>query len=707
MALLWRGRWQVLLLTLSALVAGYIYVKQLVPVYESSSQLYVEKGGPKIIGDSLTIMSVARNYLRTQAKVIRSTPILALVEEQVDREQIETLQGVGDLVGYLKGRLRVSVGDKDDIMTVTCRSSDPEDAAALVNLVTKAYVEFHSRQKQSTADEWIQGLEKVRERRKSDLAGKTNERETFKAAHGLHSLQAGGQNVGSEQYTRLSTSHAGARLATIAAKAELDLGIAALDHMVEGEAPSGEGRGDISAVAGLGPSGVQAEISALESEIELSNLGPEHTYVKSKRRIIDGLREQARQRDREQLEKYLAILRHRYQIALETEEEIERDLQKLQARSLDLSEKVSKYAKLEAEVARDEKAVVDLDDQIKQINFTEDVGPLNIFILEKGRPNRAAVEPQVTSVMTMAGTLGLLFGIFAVFLRAVLDQRLRYVDDIRSTLDLPALADIPAVTDDGAPGHIEKKVHLDPASNVAEAYRMLRTAIFFGEPVERCRTLLVTSPELGDGKSTVVSNLAIAMAQSGQRTLILDSDLRDPSQHRAFNVDNSAGVCSAIVGQTSLDEVIFPTGIDLLELLPLGPVPPNPVEVVNSERFKDMLRTLSSRYDRVLIDSPPLLPVADGRILSAWCDSTLLVLRAGRSTRAVGNHAHEVLLHSGADILGIVLNGVKAQDNGYYFRRTVEAHGNGRNGHSKGAARRWGRKKQRMMLEREAVTNDT
>jgi capsular exopolysaccharide synthesis family protein len=213
-----------------------------------------------------------------------------------------------------------------------------------------------------------------------------------------------------------------------------------------------------------------------------------------------------------------------------------------------------------------------------------------------------------------------------------------------------------------------QKVHLSSKSIVAEAYRTIRTAVFFGAPKGEAKTILVTSPAPGDGKSTLVSNLAIAMAQAGQKTLVIDGDFRRPAQHKIFEIDQNKGLSSVLAGRHTLDEAVQSGPVKGLDILTCGPEVPNPSELLNSDVFAETLKNLSERYDRVIIDSPPVTPVADSQVLGALCNVTLLVLRAEKSTRRLSQQARDVLLSVGAHILGVVVNDVSPKRGryGYY-----------------------------------------
>jgi capsular exopolysaccharide synthesis family protein len=192
---------------------------------------------------------------------------------------------------------------------------------------------------------------------------------------------------------------------------------------------------------------------------------------------------------------------------------------------------------------------------------------------------------------------------------------------------------------------------------VAEAYRSIRTSLDLGD-ARSAKTILVASPTPGDGKSTTAGNLAIAFAQAGDRTLLLDCDLREPVQHLIFETEGAAGMSTVMPGETKLRDSILRTRVPNLYLLPCGPVPRTPAEMLASDRFKHLLRILCEAFDRIVIDSPSLEEVTDGRILAAAADVTVLVLRIDQTMRRSGAMAVMGLNEVGANVLGVVANDV-------------------------------------------------
>jgi capsular exopolysaccharide synthesis family protein len=243
-------------------------------------------------------------------------------------------------------------------------------------------------------------------------------------------------------------------------------------------------------------------------------------------------------------------------------------------------------------------------------------------------------------------------------------------DEAGRLLGLPVLGVIPAVRHAvaNARKQLGRATHLAPNSDVAEAYRTLRAAVYYGWPDRTVKSVLVTSPERGDGKSTTASNLAIAMAQAGLRTLLVDADLRAAVQHKLFEVPNTSGLSDIIARGVSFEHAVRPTEVAGLSLLPSGTPTPAPAEITNGQAFGKLLQQLEQAYDLIVIDSPPLLAVADARILGAQAGLTILTLRAEKSTRQEVMQACQQLHAVGSSILGVVLNGVPQRGRAYGYR---------------------------------------
>lgn len=216
----------------------------------------------------------------------------------------------------------------------------------------------------------------------------------------------------------------------------------------------------------------------------------------------------------------------------------------------------------------------------------------------------------------------------------------------------------------------------EPASAASEAYRTLRSNIHFASLDSPLKTLLITSTDPGEGKSTTLANLAVTMAQAGNRVLVVDCDLRRPSQHRLFGVPNAAGLTTMMVQGQALEKLpVQPTGVANLSVLTSGPLPPNPSELLGSRRLGEVLAQLKNEADILLVDAPPIIAVADAAILASKVDGVLLVVQANKTRRELAKRAKAMLDKANANLLGVVLNNVKLDSSMYRYYADAEAKG--------------------------------
>jgi succinoglycan biosynthesis transport protein ExoP len=300
----------------------------------------------------------------------------------------------------------------------------------------------------------------------------------------------------------------------------------------------------------------------------------------------------------------------------------------------------------------------------------------------------APVAPNRPRTILIGFLISLLAGVGLVFFLEYLDNTVKTVEDVSRYAQLPALSVIPAIKGRkqralkaGSNGskqttsglalsnanefNAELLLALDSRSSVAEAYRVLRTSVLLSSTDKPPKTILITSGQPGEGKTTTAVNTAISLAQLGASVLIIDCDLRKPAVHKLLGIDHVLGLSTYLSGRGELDDLIQKLPIPNLSLLTSGRIPPNPAEMISSSRMKEMLALLSERYDHIIIDSPPLLKVTDPVILSTMADGVILVVHGGKSTRDVLRRTRQELSIAGARIFGVVLNNMDVGSEGY------------------------------------------
>jgi succinoglycan biosynthesis transport protein ExoP len=304
----------------------------------------------------------------------------------------------------------------------------------------------------------------------------------------------------------------------------------------------------------------------------------------------------------------------------------------------------------------------------------------NVSVTQYSRVPSTPIGPARTRNIVLAFLLSLGIGIGLAFLLDYLDDTLKSVEDVDRHIHLPALALIPANrTERGrlkgkspAPAEAGETTALalisDVRSPISEAYRHLRTSLLLSSAGQPPKTILVTSSQPSEGKTTTAVNTAVMLAQTGAQVVIIDCDLRRPRLHAHFNVPNARGVTNYLSGESELDELLQPYDKQPnLKLLTSGPVPPNPAELLGSDEMRKLLGQLSETFTHVVIDSPPAISFTDASIISTMVDGVVLVVHGGRSSRAVVRRAKQQLLDVGANIFGIVLNNVKLEATNYYY----------------------------------------
>ena len=319
----------------------------------------------------------------------------------------------------------------------------------------------------------------------------------------------------------------------------------------------------------------------------------------------------------------------------------------------------------------------------------------NIKFIQQAQIPTAPVGPKRLTMITMGFLLSLVAGIGLSLFLEYLDNTIKSLDDVERYVQLPTLGIIPAMTasakavlaervsrrqiatsEDGSQLGLTAKnssvpfnalVNSDNHSMIKEAYRAIRTSILLSTAEAPPKTILVTSGSPSEGKSTTVVNIAISLSELGAKVLVIDCDLRRPSVHKYLDVSSANGLTNYLAGSIETDEAIQSLGIANLSVMASGPIPPNPAELLSSQKMKDMLKTLGNTYDHILLDSPPVANVTDPVILSTIVDGTVFVIHAGKTTREIIQRARQELMSVNSKVLGVVLNNVNLRKDGYDY----------------------------------------
>jgi polysaccharide biosynthesis transport protein len=674
-----RHRWALVLCIAAALAAAVAYLHQATPVYTAVARLHVQQIAPLIMTEH---PGAARrdHHLATESQIIRSIPILEKAIREARAGEMKTF-GHSEALALptLLAGVGVEPGAKHELISVWFSSPHPEEATRMVDAILESYTAYQRERRRSLAQDMLAVLHRERDARAAERMRRQREMVEFQSANGTLSLEGDRGNVLLERLAQLADALTMAQRQRIDADAAYAAaeGAARDPDAMQWIIESRQSQASASIDREYGD--LRARLHDLEMQLSATRqrMLPGHPLVNSTEQAVEHVRASLEEKQKRFASAYLLALDQQRRAARQAEQATQAAYEEQQRLMLGMNARAAEYANLRADLERLRTAADLVDARIKELSVQADAGALHIAIVEPAHIQAELTQPRRARVLGMGLGLGLVCGTLLALVRDRRDRVLRSGDEMKSLLGTPSLYVIPHIK-----GRQQARiVQLEPGSEAAEAYRILRTAISYSLRDASPKTLLVTSPERGDGKTTVATNLAIALAQAGHRTILVEADLRKAEMQRIFGFEAEDGLALVLAGQQKLQEAIRPSGIRRLDLLPCGPIPENPAELLNSPAFAATLDALAERYDYILLDSPPVLAVADAHILAPMCAGTLLVLRAGKSDREMSGETCQALLGFGARIVAVVGNDVAARyrrgSYGYYGQPR-QANGNGR-----------------------------
>jgi capsular exopolysaccharide synthesis family protein len=397
---------------------------------------------------------------------------------------------------------------------------------------------------------------------------------------------------------------------------------------------------------------------------------------------------EVRKRQQQEIKRVVSSTKSKYASALERENQLRQELEREKANVMAQKDASLRDVVLAREVDSNRALYQSVLERIKTLGVASAAQVTNVSIVDTAETPLGPSSPRMRLSFILSGFLGLLLGLGLAFMVDSSDNSLKSADEVQSYLRLPSLATVLHFSDEKGPGIPGREVPLlrwagdkegqamtngavgrPPTprlfSAASEAYRAVRTAILLSRAQRPPKTILFSSAMAGEGKSVTAVNTAIAFAQLVNRTLLIDADLRRPRCHELLDQQNQPGLAEVLAGLHELHEVIQPTRVKGLYLLTAGLIPPNPSELLGSMRMRELLASLSTTYDHVLIDTAPILPVSDSVILSTLVDGVVIVSGAQTAKQLVRD-ACSRLIHVSARILGVVLNNANPELQRYY-----------------------------------------
>jgi succinoglycan biosynthesis transport protein ExoP len=684
--------------TLLAGGGALLYAKSQPRIYQANVTIEIDPHATLPLGDKtsgafdLGAGSVwdAREYYETQYKILVSDRVLSMVVRDLSltldydflgmhgpSEIPVTLEAATDA---LRSRVSVEPVKYSRLALVKVDDPNPKRAARLANAVTQIYIDQNLESAVSATSDAVVWLNGQVDHVKRDLEENENSLHDFKEKNRLPSTSINeASNMLRVELQALdeAVTHTRTRRAELAAReAELSK-ISATDP---DELPASEL---------LTSSFLQSARSQYQTALKERNSllaegkGDNHPSVKT----ADERVTECRAALLGEIRNIQGAVARDLAIIVRQEQSEEALYDATRQRAVDLNMKEIEYHRLDRSRDQNEKLFSLLLERTKDADLARMMRVNNARIIDLAHEPKIPIRPKVSMITAIGTGLGLLLGVLAAWTREKLDTSLKTPDDVEAHLGVPFLGLLPASNDQDknvysrysrrkrrqqraslAPNSAnppELVVHYLPLSGVAEAARSIRTNLLFMNPDKPYRKLLVSSAGPSEGKTTVACSIAIALAQGGQRVCIVDCDLRRPRLHRIFNRIGDIGLVHHLVGDVQLDDVAKPTGIENLWAITSGPTPPNPADVLNSERFRRFLSDLGERFDRVVIDSPPLVAVTDGTILSTLVDGTVFVVRAFSTNKHLAAQGLRALRGVDSAVVGTILNAVNLDKHEY------------------------------------------
>lgn len=667
--------------------------------YESTASLLILGSGEDAWSAEMSGERVSRDLMPTYQNLIRSEVVL---EEALKILPPAARVDMGaahpdQWTEVLRKNLTVTAQRGTNIMDIAYRSANPQAAATVVGSIVTAYLTYMDSLKRNTGRELLDVLTKQKAALQEELRAKEAELAATRAASGELVLRDGNQGitVAVRRALSLNESLIKARETRLEAQTQLaaiestirnggDLRQLALSMVDEaGNEALLQNLGLSSASDGGTLARVKQQL--ITDTATLQNLrrlyGPAHTKVQEIQQRIevaqqylasyrqDAMSSLNRMADDELVETLHGLARQRLAQAVEHENALAGSYDEEKARAIELDRSVTQLDILERELERLRSFYDVVVDRIKNIDLGQDASTLRASVISQPEVPKNPVSPQLKMVAMKFGFLGLLVGLGLIYVLDVLDDRFRSPEDIQSQLQVPVLALIRKLDVLDGEGTDKLHVHVRPSGVASEAFRTLRTALALTDG--GAKSFVMSSAEPGDGKTTVMANLAAAFAQTGQRTLLIDADMRRPGLTSFLELRGPTGLSAVLRDDGPIAESVqanLEAGVlKNLDVLPAGPRQNNAMQLLASVRFSELLSWADSQYDQVLVDGPPALAVSDAAMIGRLVDGVLVTVRPEKNRRREVIRAVQQFRMLGVNVIGTVLNHMATKkDSGYY-----------------------------------------
>ena len=652
---------------LMVVAATALYAWTRTPRYTATSRLLIENRGVNLTAmqdafDPARSSLTQRDIIQTQVQLIKSTPVMEAVLQQGVLAQSPDFQASRDPVRRLASLIGVTPARSGYVLDVSIERENAREAAQVVNAVVSSYLAENRRRRMGVSGEGIEELKKKSEELRVRLDLATAELHAFMASNRMVSFE-GAQNIVVERLKGLNQKLTETEPLRIKAEASFRTAEAAL-----------KSGGSIESIPGVLEStlisSLKMELSKIEQQFSemQARLGDNHPQIQSLVAQMTALRTKLALESA----KIVDALHGRYQQALNEERMLREELSKQEDAVLHFNELASKYDLLRQSRDSIQEAYSAIIRRIDELNVGQLSGQGdNVFVVARAEIPQMRSWPIRSRMLLMGIFFGGILAVGICFFLDYMDTTIKSESDVRHFLRSPVIGGVPAADKEAEGGEFNDLFALQkPRSHFAEAFRTTRTALAFSSTDKPLRSIVVTSTMPAEGKSLTAINLAIAHAQTGKKTLLLDTDMRKPRLNKVFPDSGERGISnllSAASGIMDIRDVILPTGVDNLYFLPTGPVPPNPVEMLDSVRFGQLVAELGQQFDLLVFDSPPSLNLVDSLVIGKQVDGMVLVVRSFVTNKFAAQQVAKQIVASKVKMLGVVLNNVDMPTGTYYY----------------------------------------
>ena len=682
-----RRRWAVVGFFVFTVALVTLFTLRQPKIYQATSTVIIDSQAPQVLGQQVQdvvdvgsgSMWMSKEYYQTQFNIIRSRSLAEKVVAMLGLDHDDKFLGLDKIkdpalrekmrahanpVAMVQGGVSVEPVRDSRVVSIRFTSRDPETAARICNAVVEAYLQQNVDRKveiSRSAATWLQDQLKT-------LQGQLRQSEvqlyTYKRDNDLVDSSFESKQTLSQQKLASITS---ALNQVQQHKAELEAKVAAIHVAVKSKDPL--------ALESLPEVEKSPEITALrskllEAQVQQGQLevryGPDYPKLQQSRDKVSALHDALVKEQKRVVDASL----NDYKIVAATEVNLIALLEQAKKDSFDVNKKEMDYKHLAREEENNQRLYDLVLKRLKEIDLSGINTANNVYKLDSALVPFGPIKPRVPTNIALGAVLGLLGGLGLAFFLEYQDSTIATQEEVERVLGVSMLGLLPTIK---AGAHADSTtrdlfVQQSPKSSVAECSRIIRTNLNFLSSERPLKRILVTSAGPQEGKTTSLVSVGITIAQSGKKLLLLDTDLRRPRLHRSFSLSNERGLTTLIAEGGDAMSAVQKTSVPGLFVLPAGPIPPNPAELLHTERFGAILAELGEQFDQVMLDSPPVGAVSDALVLSGYVDGVMLVLKAFQTDRALCRQTLRALRDVKARLLGAVLNNVDLDKRqyGYY-----------------------------------------